>query len=119
MTLLAAGLVVGFLIQVVAYTIFFTWLYNRTAGSLLPMRILHASIHTSQAIPTFLGFGSDLRPFLFYFVFTVVAAVALIAVGRTARFRGPWPERTPQPYGSRTNSASHAQVRDGGGCRAG
>ena len=89
MTLLAAGLVVGFLIRVVAYTIFFTWLYNRTAGSLLPMRILDASINTSQAIPTFPGFGSDLRPFRFYFVFTVVAAVALIAVGRTVRFRGP------------------------------
>jgi uncharacterized protein len=84
----------AFLFFVVGQTIFFTWLWNRSAGSLLLMWILHAAINVSLAL---FSFGNQvLQWWLAGVAFAVVAAIVVL-IGGTALARRPARPLAPQP----------------------
>jgi membrane protease YdiL (CAAX protease family) len=66
-----------FMVWMVALAIVFTWLYNRTSGSLLPVALLHGAINSAGVI--FPGV-----PLLLDVGVTLLAAIALALVDRPA-----------------------------------
>jgi hypothetical protein len=72
--------VVG-LINIMAGAVLFTWLFNKTRGSLLVAILAHVGAHLcnpTQALP------ANPTPFVVYTVAFVVAATALILLDRKA-----------------------------------
>jgi hypothetical protein len=65
----------AFLFFVLGQTIFFTWMWNRTAGSLLLMWILHATVNTSIGL-FFVGNQTE----EWWFAGAVLWAVAIIVL---------------------------------------
>jgi uncharacterized protein len=63
----------AFLFFVLGQTIFFTWMWNRTGGSLLLMWILHASVNTSNSL-----FFVGNQAHEWWFAGAALAAVAMI-----------------------------------------
>ena len=76
----------SFLFFVLGQTIFFTWMWNRTAGSLLLMWILHAAVNTSVSL-FFVGDQAQ----EWWFAGGALAAVAIVVL----RVDGPELGRRP------------------------
>jgi uncharacterized protein len=76
------SLYVPFVIAVVASSVFYTWLYNNTGGSLLIVVLYHAASNLPiTVLITPLG-SQQTQPFLIYVALTVIAAlVVVIATG--------------------------------------
>ena len=76
------SLYVPFVVAVVASSVFYTWLYNNTGGSLLIVVLYHAASNLPITV-LITPLGSQMaQPFLIYVALTVVAAaVVVIATG--------------------------------------
>jgi len=75
------SLYVPFVVAVVASSVFYTWLYNNTGGSLLIVVLYHAAsnLPITVLIDDGLGLGSGgAQPFLIYVALIVVAAVIVV-----------------------------------------
>ena len=70
-----------FMVWMVALGVVFTWLYNRTGGSLLPVALLHGAINSAGVI--FPGV-----PLLLEVGVTLVAAIVLVLADRRALGQG-------------------------------
>jgi uncharacterized protein len=77
-----------FMIWMVALSIVFTWLYNRTGGSLLPVALLHGAINSAGVV--FPGV-----PLLLEVGVTLLAAIVLVIVDRPALSAEPALGRDP------------------------
>jgi len=75
-------------LSAIASSVLFAWLFNRTAGSVLPVLVLHTAVNAwSSVIPVMvLPDGSNLRPFQRVVGAMVFAAVLLLFCG------GPTPQ---------------------------
>ena len=72
------SLYVPFVIAVVASSVFYTWLYNNTGGSLLIVVLYHAASNLPITL-LITPLGSQMaQPFLIYVALVVVAAVAVV-----------------------------------------
>ena len=72
------SLYVPFVVAVVASSVFYTWLYNNTGGSLLMVVLYHAASNLPITV-LITPLGSQMaQPFLIYVALTVVAAAAIV-----------------------------------------
>ena len=72
------SLYVPFVVAVVASSVFYTWLYNNTGGSLLIVVLYHAASNLPITV-LITPLGSQMaQPFLIYVALTVVAAAAIV-----------------------------------------
>jgi membrane protease YdiL (CAAX protease family) len=72
------SLYVPFVVAVVASSVFYTWLYNNTGGSLLIVVLYHAASNLPITV-LITPLGSRMaQPFLIYVALTVVAAAAIV-----------------------------------------
>jgi uncharacterized protein len=75
------SLYVPFVVAVIASSVFYTWLYNNTGGSLLIVVLYHAASNLPITVLIDDGLGSrGAQPFLIYVGLTVAAAVAIVIV---------------------------------------
>jgi membrane protease YdiL (CAAX protease family) len=81
---------VYFILGAIPITILFTWLYNSTKGSLLPVIIFHASLNATFSLFAQLPAG-ELRPFIFTMIFFTFFAliVCLTTKGQLGYSREP------------------------------
>jgi membrane protease YdiL (CAAX protease family) len=71
--------ILPFIVWMVAIAIIFTWVYNHTGGSLLPVTLLHAAINGAGAVFPSLPLALDVGV-------TPIAALAIVAGDRRAFF---------------------------------
>jgi membrane protease YdiL (CAAX protease family) len=71
-----------FVASIVAESIVYTWVYNHTRGSLLPVCLFHAAINTWAKLILLPALAAGLRPLLLAFGAEVVLAVIIVAVER-------------------------------------
>jgi membrane protease YdiL (CAAX protease family) len=71
--------ILPFIVWMVAIAIVFTWVYNHTGGSLLPVTLLHAAINGAGAVFPSLPLALDVGV-------TLIAALAIVAGDRRAFF---------------------------------
>ncbi len=72
------SLYVPFVVAVIASSVFYTWLYNNTGGSLLIVVLYHAASNLPITV-LITPLGSQMaQPFLIYVALTVVAAAAIV-----------------------------------------
>jgi hypothetical protein len=73
--------------------VLFTWVFNGTAGSLLMVTLLHASLNTSAVfLPILPAATGDVGPIVISIVLHCAAAVAVVLAAGPAR-----PARTSSP----------------------
>ena len=73
------GSMAAFFVLIVATSVFYTWLYNRSNGSILPALTLHTASNSWPLLVPVLPSDSDQRPYLFVVGLVVAAAVWLLA----------------------------------------
>ena len=71
--------ILPFIVWMVAIAIVFTWVYNHSGGSLLPVTLLHAAINGAGAVFPALPLALDVGV-------TLIAALAIVADDRQAFF---------------------------------
>ena len=70
-----------FSLNILAYSILFSWVFNRTGGSLLIALLFHAAINTGVVIlPIMPAVVGDVRPLVIAYILQVMAAVAVVAM---------------------------------------
>jgi uncharacterized protein len=72
------GSMVAFFILIIATSVFYTWLYNRSEGSVLPAMLLHTASNSWPFLIPVLPSDADQRPYLFVVGLVVVAAIWLL-----------------------------------------
>lgn len=72
------GSIAAFFVLIVATSVFYTWLYYRSAGSLLPVLVLHTASNWWPNVVSILPSATDQRPYLLVIGIVVVAAVWLL-----------------------------------------
>ncbi len=72
------GSMAAFLVLIVATTVFYTWLYNRSSGSVLPALTLHTASNSWPFLIPVLPSGADQRPYLSVVGLVVAAAIWLV-----------------------------------------
>jgi len=77
-----------FLLSVVAMSVLFAWLVNRTAGSVVPALVLHTAINFWPSVVPVLPTEASYRAYAF-----VVAMLALLALGLMAKRGAVGPSR--------------------------
>jgi len=87
-----------YLVDHVAKAVLYTWVFNSTAGSLLMVTLLHASLNTSVVfLPILPAAVGDVRPTLISIVLHCAAAVAVVlATGPVRLTRTSSPADQPQ-----------------------
>ena len=69
-----------FMLHTTMTAIFFTWIFNRTKGSLLLVILLHAGNNTGIVmLPIMPASINDTRPLIIAYVLQIVAAIVLVA----------------------------------------
>ena len=72
------GSIAAFFVLIVTTSVFYTWLYNRSEGSLLPVLALHTASNSWPSVVPILPSDADQRPYLFVVGLVVIAAVWLL-----------------------------------------
>jgi uncharacterized protein len=67
-----------FFVLIVATSVFYTWLYNRSEGSVLPAMVLHMASNSWPFFIPVLPSDADQRPYLFVVGLVVTAAIWLL-----------------------------------------
>ena len=67
-----------FFVLIVATSVFYTWLYQRSAGSVLPALALHTASNSWPSMIPILPSDADQRPYLFVVGLVVAAAIWLL-----------------------------------------
>ena len=73
------GSMVAFFVLIVATSVFYTWLYNRSNGSVLPALVLHTASNSWPFLVPILPSDANQRPYLFVVGLVVTAAIWLVA----------------------------------------
>ncbi len=68
-----------FFVLIVATSVFYSWLYNRSNGSVLPALVLHTASNSWPLLVPVLPSDADQRPYLFVVGLVVAAAIWLLA----------------------------------------
>jgi hypothetical protein len=83
-----------FALHSIASAILFTWVFNKTRGSLLIMLLLHAAVNTGiVALPIMPAAIGDVRPLIIAYVLQIIAAIAVVIVVGANLGRRPEPQR--------------------------
>jgi membrane protease YdiL (CAAX protease family) len=70
-----------FSLNILAYAILFSWVFNRTGGSLLTVLLFHAAINTGIVmLPIMPAVVGDIRPLVIAYILQDLAAVAVVAM---------------------------------------
>lgn len=69
------GSLLAFFVLIIATSVFYTWLFDRSAGSLVPVLLLHTASNSWPSVVPILPSDADQRPY-----FIVVGLVAMAAV---------------------------------------
>ncbi len=77
-----------FMVSTVAMSVLFAWLYNRTAGSLIPAILFHTAINYWSWIIPVMPHGGSVRPFALVTGLMVVVALVLLRDGKTSEVFG-------------------------------
>ncbi len=72
------GSISAFFVLIVATSVFYTWLFNRSAGSVLPVLMLHTASNSWPSVVPILPSDENQRPYLFVISLVVMAAVWLL-----------------------------------------
>ena len=72
------GLLGAFFVLVVATSVFYTWLFDRSAGSVIPVLLLHSASNWWPNVVPILPSDTDQRPFLMLVGLVVASAVWLL-----------------------------------------
>lgn len=72
------GSIAAFFVLIVATSVFYTWLYNRSEGSLVPVLVLHTASNWWPNVVAILPSDTGQRPYLLVVGIVVVAAVWLL-----------------------------------------
>ena len=72
------GSMVAFFVLIVATSVFYSWLYNRSNGSVLPALALHTASNSWPLLVPVLPSDADQRPYLFVIGLVVFAALWLL-----------------------------------------
>lgn len=72
------GSITAFFVLIVATSVFYTWLFNRSAGSLVPVLLLHTASNSWPSVVPILPSDTDQRPYLFVVGLVAMAAVLLL-----------------------------------------
>ena len=84
-----------FLLDIVAKSIIFTWVFNSTGGSLLSVTLLHASMNTSvlflPVLPAVTGDTTVLVTGIVLHIAIAMAVVVIAGPARLTRSRHPLP----------------------------
>lgn len=72
------GSMAAFFALIVATSVFYTWLFNRSAGSVLPALVLHTASNSWPALIPILPSDSDQRPYLLVIGLVATAAFWLL-----------------------------------------
>jgi uncharacterized protein len=72
------GSMVAFFILIIATSVFYTWLSNRSEGSVLPAMVLHTASNSWPFLVPVLPSDVDQRPYLFVVGLVVTAAIWLL-----------------------------------------
>jgi uncharacterized protein len=72
------GSMAAFFVLIVATSVFYTWLFNRTNGSVLPALALHTASNSWPALIPILPSDTDQRPYLLVVGLVVTAAIWLL-----------------------------------------
>jgi uncharacterized protein len=72
------GSIVAFFVLITATSVFYTWLYNRSEGSVLTAMVLHTASNSWPFLIPVLPSDTDQRPYLFVVGLVVAAAIWLL-----------------------------------------
>lgn len=72
------GSIAAFFVLIVATSVFYTWLYIRSAGSLLPVLVLHTASNWWPNVVPILPSDVEQHPYLFVVALVVAAAIWLL-----------------------------------------
>lgn len=73
------GSMAAFFVLIVATSVFYTWVYQRSSGSVLPALTLHTASNSWPSLVPVLPSDANQRPYLFVVGLVVIAAVWLLA----------------------------------------
>lgn len=73
-----SGSMLAFFVLIIATSVFYAWLYNRSEGSVLPVVVLHTASNSWPFLIPVLPSDAEQRPYLFVVSFVVVAAIWLL-----------------------------------------
>ena len=79
------GSMAAFFVLIVATSVFYTWLYNRNNGSVLPALTLHTASNSWPFLVPVLPSNTEQRPYLFVVALVVTTAIWLL-IRRDDRF---------------------------------
>jgi uncharacterized protein len=72
------GSLLAFFALIVATSVFYTWLFNRSAGSIVPVLLLHTASNSWPFLVPILPSDADQRPYLLVLALVLTAAVWLM-----------------------------------------
>jgi uncharacterized protein len=72
------GSVAVFFVLIIATSVFYTWLFNRSEGSVLPAMVLHTASNSWPFLVPVLPSDTDQRPYFFVVALVVTAAIWLL-----------------------------------------
>ncbi len=67
-----------FFVLIISSSVFYTWLYNRSRGSVLPVLALHTASNSWPGLISILPSDADQRPYYFVITLVVIAAIWLL-----------------------------------------
>jgi uncharacterized protein len=73
------GSILAFFVLIVATSVFYTWLFNRSVGSVVPALLLHTASNSWPSVVPILPSDAEQRPYLFVVALVVTAAIWLLA----------------------------------------